>query len=65
MNAVYAFQVTDSVPSEWFIDLKNGAGQLNSGAFNGSDSLNCFHSRLLFNLIFLPIYILKEKLTAQ
>ena len=35
MNAVYSFQVTDATPSEWYIDLKNGAGALASGQFSG------------------------------
>ena len=35
MNAVYSFNVTDAAPSDWYIDLKNGAGQLGSGPFVG------------------------------
>jgi hypothetical protein len=35
MNAVYEFHVTDATPSEWYIDLKNGAGELASGKFSG------------------------------
>ena len=35
MNAVYAFNVTDATPSDWFIDLKNGNGSLGSGQYDG------------------------------
>lgn len=39
INGVYAFNVTDANPSEWYLDLKNGNGDLGSGKFNGQ--VNC------------------------
>jgi len=39
INGVYAFNVTDATPSEWYLDLKNGNGDLGSGKFNGQ--VNC------------------------
>lgn len=31
VNAVYSFSITDAHPSEWYVDLKSGDGQLGSG----------------------------------
>ena len=39
MNGVYAFSISDANPSEWYLDLKNGAGDLAAGKFNGT--ANC------------------------
>lgn len=39
INGVYGFNVTDANPSEWYLDLKNGNGDLGSGKFNGQ--VNC------------------------
>ena len=39
MNGVYSFVISDATPSEWYLDLKNGSGNLASGAFDGK--VNC------------------------
>lgn len=35
VKGVYAFNITDATPAEWYLDLKNGNGSLSSGAFEG------------------------------
>ncbi len=35
VNGVYSFNITDASPADWYLDLKNGNGSLNSGAFDG------------------------------
>ena len=39
MNGIYAFNISDANPQEWYLDLKNGNGDLASGKFNGT--ANC------------------------
>lgn len=39
INGVYAFQISDASPADWYLDLKNGNGKLDSGAFDGK--VNC------------------------
>ena len=39
MNGIYAFNISDANPQEWYLDLKNGNGNLASGKFNGT--ANC------------------------
>jgi len=31
VNAVYSFVITDASPTEWYVDLKTGEGQIGSG----------------------------------
>lgn len=33
INGVYSFNVSDAAPSEWYLDLKNGSGDLASGPY--------------------------------
>ena len=49
MNAVYAFNVTDATPSDWFIDLKNGNGSLGSGQYDGKVDCTMTCSTSAFN----------------
>jgi len=39
INGVYAFSIADANPQDWYLDLKNGNGDLASGKFNGTP--NC------------------------
>lgn len=49
VNGVYAFKITDANPSEWYLDLKNGNGQIDSGAFNGQANCTMTMSSDVFN----------------
>ena len=39
INGVYSFSISDATPNEWYLDLKNGSGDLAAGKFNGA--ANC------------------------
>lgn len=39
MNGVYLFKITDSNPTDWYLDLKNGPGCLTNGEYK--DTVNC------------------------
>ena len=39
INGVYAFKISDAKTTDWYLDLKNGSGKIDSGIFNGQ--VNC------------------------
>lgn len=39
INGVYAFKISDAKTTDWYLDLKNGSGKIDSGVFNGQ--VNC------------------------
>ena len=48
IQSVYAFNFSDHKPSEWYLDLKNGNGDIGEGTFN--DTLLILRSLLFFKL---------------
>ena len=40
VKGVYTFNITDATPAEWYLDLKNGSGNLAAGKFDGNSDVN-------------------------
>ena len=40
VKGVYTFNITDATPAEWYLDLKNGSGNLAAGKFGGNSDVN-------------------------
>jgi predicted lipid carrier protein YhbT len=52
MNGVYAFHISDASPQDWFLDLKNGNGQLASGKFGGQTNVTLtMKSEIFINMV--------------
>ncbi|CAF1011474.1 unnamed protein product [Brachionus calyciflorus] len=49
VNGVYAFKITDSQPADWYLDLKNGNGKIDSGSYNGQANCTMTMSSDVFN----------------
>ena len=49
INGVYGFNITDASPAEWYLDLKNGNGNLASGAFDGKVDCTLTMNTEVFN----------------
>jgi putative sterol carrier protein len=60
VNGVYAFSIADANPQDWYLDLKNGNGDLASGKFNGTP--NC--SLTMNSDVFISMVSGKVKPTA-
>lgn len=49
VNGVYSFNITDATPAEWYLDLKNGEGKLESGPFDGKVDCSLTMNTEVFN----------------
>ena len=48
-NGVYWFKLSDSTPSDWYLDLKNGNGSLTSGSYDGKVNVTMTMNSEVFN----------------
>lgn len=48
-NGVYAFNISDAKVNEWYLDLKNGAGKLEAGKYEGKPDCQMTMSSDVFN----------------
>ena len=49
VNGVYSFVISDANPGEWYLDLKNGNGQLAAGKFAGQSNCTLTMKAEIFN----------------
>ncbi|RNA45144.1 hydroxysteroid dehydrogenase 2 [Brachionus plicatilis] len=49
INGVYAFKITDAKTADWYLDLKNGSGKIDSGVYNGQVNCTMTMSSDIFN----------------
>ena len=49
VNGVYSFVISDANPGEWYLDLKNGNGQLAAGKFEGQSNCTLTMKAEIFN----------------
>lgn len=49
INGVYSFNITDASPADWYLDLKNEGGKLDSGVFDGKVDCSLVMNTEVFN----------------